>query len=312
MPRALPLHTHESPHRADDADVTMRCLGQGRPPPQVNQRPRPALGSGRAGARLDLWLAGAGPAIGGAPWEGSPGRGAQDCAASPQGWRRRGQGRNLPQPGRNRAGAAGGRNWHRFPIGLPVKISSWCRPRASLIPTTGKVCSLLPIPSWREHQASWYLLGTCAARPSSPSCEEGRQETGRQGLGCPNNAALARAFNWRRARTGASDFLASRQCTTASRSTRSRFGAFAGEAECPIDPDDDDNAAREVTAARLRELGCSVPGAGSGGAALELLEEAPSIGKPRVVAQLHEKDGARLWRGGRRQGRAPRPSRSVL
>jgi DNA-binding NtrC family response regulator len=40
---------------------------------------------------------------------------------------------------------------------------------------------------------------------------------------------------------------------------------------------DDDNAVREVTAATLRELGYTVLEAGSGGAALELLERSANV-----------------------------------
>ncbi|KGM33255.1 response regulator [Inquilinus limosus] len=64
---------------------------------------------------------------------------------------------------------------------------------------------------------------------------------------------------------------------------------------------DDDNAVREITAAMLRELGHSVLEAGSGGAALELLESEPGIQLMVVDFAMPGMNGAELARHARQR-----------
>jgi signal transduction histidine kinase/ActR/RegA family two-component response regulator len=71
---------------------------------------------------------------------------------------------------------------------------------------------------------------------------------------------------------------------------------------------DDDNAVREVTAAMLRELGYAIIEAGSGGAALDLLEREPNIDLVLVDFAMPGMSGAEVAR----QTRARRPGLPIL
>ena len=71
---------------------------------------------------------------------------------------------------------------------------------------------------------------------------------------------------------------------------------------------DDDNAVREVTAALLRELGHMVVEAGSGGAALDLLEREPNIDLVLVDFAMPGMNGAEVAR----QAQARRPALPIL
>ena len=71
---------------------------------------------------------------------------------------------------------------------------------------------------------------------------------------------------------------------------------------------DDDNAVRDVTAARLRQLGFDVLEAGSGGAALDLLDRSPRVALLVADFAMPGMNGAEVAR----QARARRPDLPVL
>jgi signal transduction histidine kinase/ActR/RegA family two-component response regulator len=87
-----------------------------------------------------------------------------------------------------------------------------------------------------------------------------------------------------------------------------RIGAVAAAGESTILLIDDDNAVREVTRAMLLELGYRVLEAGSGGAALDLIDREPSIDLIIVDFAVPGMNGTDVAR----QARAKRPALPVL
>jgi signal transduction histidine kinase/ActR/RegA family two-component response regulator len=85
-------------------------------------------------------------------------------------------------------------------------------------------------------------------------------------------------------------------------------GPIAGRRGALILVVDDDNAVREVTAAMLRELGYATVEAGSGGAALDLLEREPNIALILVDFAMPGMNGAEVAR----QVQTRRPALPIL
>jgi CheY-like chemotaxis protein len=81
--------------------------------------------------------------------------------------------------------------------------------------------------------------------------------------------------------------------------------ALGGELILPVD---DDNAVREVTAQMLRDLGYDVIEAGSGGAALDLLEREPKLDLILIDFAMPGMNGAEVAR----QVQAKRPTLPIL